>query len=442
MTFLLDTIRLGLTNLRLRLLRSILTALGIILGVAAVITMVALGEGSKRDALAQIDKLGARNIIISSQKPPESTKNEQQRGFVSKYGLTRDDLRVIQEAFPDAEAIVPLKEIGNQVLRGDKKRLSQSFGTTPDLLKVAKLGVAKGGRYITQQDMDQQAMVCVIGKEIARLFFPIEDPVGQSIKIDDKAFTIIGVLREIGVAGGSGAALIGRNWNFDVHIPMTTAKLTFGDVIIRRQAGSVSRSEVQLSGIYISCPTQDRVPIDHPMLARLLQVRHDKVSDYAITVPYELLEAERKTRLTWNLVLGAIAGISLLVGGIGIMNIMLASVTERTREIGIRRAVGATQRHILWQFLVETGVLTALGGLMGVGLGIGLSVMVGWIAPKLPHAPFIGEYFPPNTQLPTHVTLWSIILAFTVAAATGLVFGIYPARRAARQDPIVALRHD
>ncbi len=161
-----------------------------------------------------------------------------------------------------------------------------------------------------------------------------------------------------------------------------------------------------------------------------------------IIVPYELLDNARKTALTYNLVFGAVAGISLLVGGIGIMNIMLASVTERTREIGIRRAIGATRRHILWQFLVETSVLSAIGGGIGVGLGIGASVILGWGVPRLPHAPFIGKWFPADVDLPTEVTVWSILISFIVATATGLVFGLYPARRAAAQDPIVALRHD
>jgi putative ABC transport system permease protein len=173
-----------------------------------------------------------------------------------------------------------------------------------------------------------------------------------------------------------------------------------------------------------------------------MEVRHEKTQDVTLVVPFELLEAARRTSLTWTLVLGAIAGISLLVGGIGIMNIMLASVTERTREIGIRRAIGATRKHIVMQFLVETGVLTAIGGLAGVALGIGMSLAISWGATLLPKAPLIGQFFAADTKLAVHVTGWSIILAFFVASATGLIFGIYPARRAAAQDPIVALRHD
>jgi putative ABC transport system permease protein len=161
-----------------------------------------------------------------------------------------------------------------------------------------------------------------------------------------------------------------------------------------------------------------------------------------MVVPYELLENAKKTALTWQLVLAFVAGIALLVGGIGIMNIMLASVTERTREIGIRRALGATRHHILYQFLVECGVLSCIGGIIGVGVGVGLSFAIGLGVPMLPHLPLLGSYFPADVALPTQVTLWSIIVAFGVAAATGLLFGIYPASKAAKQDPIVALRHD
>jgi putative ABC transport system permease protein len=443
MSFLLETIRLGLSNLRLHLLRSFLTALGIILGVAAVVTMVGLGEGSKREALAQIERLGARNIIIRSQKPPESQQAQsgQQRGWVSRYGLTREDLAVIQSNFPDAEAIVPLKEVGSQILRGTARKSSQAFGTTDEFIKVANLTMAKG-RYLTAQDLEESAMVCVVGAEIAKELFPLEDPLGSTMRIDERVLTVVGVLSPVGLSGGAGAALVGRDLNLDVHIPITTARTAFGDTVRRFASGSFQASEVQIAEVYFSSRDRESVLLDGKLVRRLLDSRHPGLTDIGIVVPYELLEQARKTALTWTLVLSAIAGISLLVGGIGIMNIMLATVTERTREIGIRRAVGATRRHILWQFLVETSVLSTIGGLLGVGLGIGASVFLRWGVPQLPKLPWVGRYFDADMALPTHVTLWSILLAFGVATATGLIFGVYPARRAARQDPIVALRHD
>jgi putative ABC transport system permease protein len=443
MTFLLETIRLGLSNLRLHLLRSILTALGIILGVSAVIVMSSLGEGAKREALAKIERLGARNIIVRSQKPPESQTQTAgtQRSFVSKYGITRADLEVIRENFPDAEAIVPLKAAGGQVIRDDRRKTSQAYGTTAELQRVANLRIARG-RYLANSDVDQKAGVCVIGDDVAKSFFPFDDPLGGTIRIDQQPFVVIGVLEPIGLAGGAGAALIGRDLNLDVHIPISTTTERFGDTVMRRQSGSFEAAEVQVSEVYISVPTRERVISDAQRLRRIMAVRHPQLADITLVVPYELLETARRTALTFNMVFGAVAGISLLVGGIGIMNIMLASVTERTREIGIRRAIGATRRHILWQFLVETSVLATIGGLVGVGLGVGGSVFVGWIVPRLPTFPLVGRFFDANITLPTQVTVWSIFVSFLVAAATGLIFGLYPARKAAAQDPIVALRHD
>ena len=442
MNFLLETIRLGLTNLRLHLLRSFLTALGIIIGVSAVIAMVSIGEGSKHQALMQIERLGARNIIVRSQKPPSSDQQQgQNQGWVSKYGITRADLAVIESSFADADFIVPLKELGSQILRGTKRKTSQSYGTTPDLLHVANLTMSRG-RYLTQSDMDSRAMVCVVGAEIAKEMFPLVDPLEHTLRIDDKVFQVVGVLEPVGLSGGAGAALVGRDLNLDVHIPLTTARATFGDTVVRRDSGSFQAAEVQVAEVYIQSPSRERVLRDASILRRTLDQRHPGLEDVGLIVPYELLEEAERQALTWTVTLSAIAGISLLVGGIGIMNIMLANVTERTREIGIRRSLGATRRHIVWQFLVETGVLSAIGGLVGVAVGIVISVGIEWATPRLPGLPFIGSIIPPDVSAPTRLTPWSMIVAFGVAAATGLIFGLYPAMKAAKQDPIVALRHD
>ncbi|MCL4219746.1 MAG: ABC transporter permease [Phycisphaerales bacterium] len=443
MTFLLETVKLGLANLRLQMLRSILTALGIIFGVAAVITMVAIGEGSTQEALRQIEALGARNIIVRSQPPPES-QNQQggtQRSFVNTYGITFADYDVIKANFPDADHIVPLKEVGGEILRQGLRKTSQTFGTTPDLLEVARLRIDRG-RYLTEGDLEQSAVVCVIGHEVAKEFFPLEDPLGKTLRVDDTALTVVGVLAPVGLSGGAGAALVGRDLNLDIHIPLTTARAVFGDIVIRRSSGSFQGNEVQLSEVYIECPERDRVVTDSERLRRVMDVRHPALTDIGMIVPYELLENARRRAMMGQIVSGAVAAIALLVGGIGIMNIMLANVTERTREIGIRRALGATRKHIIAQFLVETSVLSCIGGLLGVGLGVGLSLALDSLVPLLPAAPLVGKFIPPDAALPTLVTGWSIIVAFVVAALTGLIFGIYPARKAALQDPIVALRHD
>lgn len=433
MTFLLETIRLGLTNLRLHALRSVLTAIGIILGVAAVITMIAIGEGSKQAALAQIERLGARNIIVRSIKPPENTQAQQgnRRGWRAKYGITRDDLNVVAGSFSEASNIVPLKSIGNQVLRDERRKQSQAFGTIPELLDVARLEVARG-RYLTRQDVEESAAVAVMGHDLARTMFPWEDPLGKSIRVDQQVFTVVGILASVGTSGGAGAALVGRDFNLDMHVPITTARARFGDSVFRRTSGAISAEEVQVQEIIFESSERDRVLTDAGLLKRVFQVRHPKMEDIQFIIPYQLLEDARRSALRWQIVLAAIAAISLVVGGVGIMNIMLASVTERTREIGIRRALGATRRHIVWQFLVETSVLSAVGGLLGVALGIGMSFTLGWGA----------RFFFENAEMATSVPLWSVLVSFTAAALTGLIAGIYPARQAARQDPIVALRHD
>lgn len=433
MTFLLETIRLGLKNLWLHRLRSALTALGIILGVAAVIIMVSIGEGSKRAALEQIERLGARNIIIRSQSPPESAQQSQgrQQSWQSRYGITRADLNVIIESMPNAELIVPVKSVGMQVLKDSLRKTSQAFGTTPELRDVANLRIARG-RYLAQEDLDQRAAVAILGHELAQELFPFSDPLDDTIRIDAQVFRIVGILAPVGLAGGAGAALVGRDLNYDVHIPITTARARFGDLVVRRGSGNFSASEVQVHEVYYTSKSRDTVLLDAKLLRRIMEVRHPKMDDIQMVVPFELLENARRTALTWQIVLGFVAGISLLVGGIGIMNIMLASVTERTREIGIRRALGATRKNITAQFVVETSVLSALGGLLGVLIGVLASVGLGWGA----------SLFDFGGQLDTQITGWSILLSFAVATLTGLIFGIYPARVAARQDPIVALRHD
>ncbi|MEO1716661.1 MAG: ABC transporter permease [Planctomycetota bacterium] len=443
MTFLLETMRLGLNNLRLHLLRSFLTALGIIIGVSAVISMVSIGEGSKHQALMQIERLGARNIILRSQKPPSSNQQQgQDQGWVAKYGLTRDDLAVVEASFPEADHIVPLKQFGSQLLSGTKRKVSQSFGTTPEMLEVANLTVRRG-RYLSESDLETRAMVCVIGSEIAKELYELDDPLGNTLRVDDKVFRVVGVLEPVGLAGGAGAALVGRDLNLDVHVPITTAKATFGDTIRQVEAGSFSQFEVQVAEVYLQSPSRDRVLADAEVLRRAIEVRHPGLTDVGLIVPYELLEEAERQALTWTVTLSAIAGISLLVGGIGIMNIMLANVTERTREIGIRRSLGATRKHIVSQFLVETGVLSAIGGLLGVGVGVLISFGIPpLVEDLLPRLPVLGTIIPPEVSAPTRLTPWSMFVAFGVAAATGLVFGLYPAMKAAKQDPIQALRHD
>jgi putative ABC transport system permease protein len=442
MGFLLEIIRLGLRNLLLHKLRSTLTSLGIILGVAAVIVVVAVGEGNKITALREVSALGATNIIVRSSKPPEAANSGAARTFFVAYGLLRQDLRRLQAALPDAMAVVPLKAVGSDVSYEDQRISSQVFGTTPALLDVARLHLEPRSRYLSAEDLISRAPVCVIGSEISKQFFRFRDPIGATIKVDGTVFRVVGVLEPVGLAGGRGSALVGRDLNKDIHIPITTAESQFGDMVMRRTSGSFSGEQVELSELYVVAPeTDDVVPIAE-RVRRVIESGHVALTDVQIVVPWELLENAKRQMMVWNIMLVVVAGISLLVGGIGIMNIMLASVTERTREIGIRRALGATRRDIVLQFLVETGALSMIGGMLGILLGVGISWGLQPLVGALVRLPFLAGAFEGRLTLEPSVTTWSIVVSFVVAAGVGLVFGIYPAIIASRKDPIEALRHD
>ena len=459
MTFVFEIIRLGIKNLGLHKLRSTLTSLGIILGVAAVIIVVSIGEGNKQSTLRQITDLGATNIIIRSQKPPTTQSASTRNTSVVEYGLTRLDLKRLQEfvgpsADPDATTgavpgpglrgkhLVPLKAVGSEIRRRNERTISQVFGTTPDLSRTANLSVRPGGRYLVDADIEGSAPVAVIGSEIADTFFRLEDPVGKDLRVDSQVFKVVGVLEPIGLAGGAGVALVGRDLNKDVHIPISSAKQNFGDIVVRRTSGSFSGEDVKISEIYLQAENTDEV-IDLARLAtRILEIEHPTFRDVQVIVPWELLQNAKRTMLIWNIMLVSVAAISLLVGGIGIMNIMLASVVERTREIGIRRALGATRNHIIAQFLVETGSISSLGGILGIALGIGISFGLGSFVPWVLSFPAFRDLVEGEFKIEPVIAPWSIWSSLLVAVSVGLIFGIYPAIIASRKDPIDALRHD
>ncbi|MCC7406481.1 MAG: ABC transporter permease [Phycisphaeraceae bacterium] len=450
MNFLIETLRLGLSNLRLHKMRSLLTVLGIIFGVSAVIAMVAIGEGNKRRALAEIANLGARNIILRSAKPPESQKagsTSNSQSWMIAYGLTRMDLARLRRTVGQITQVISLKKVSARIERLNLQSTASVFGAEPTLLDVTRQRVARG-RFITDIDNHNREAVAVLGAEIAKRLFPLEDPLGQTVRVQGVALRVVGVMAPTGgetggvtgsggpagARGGGASALVNRDQQLDVYIPMDTAEAQYSDMNVNRTSGSTEAEQVELSELILEVDDQSHVPAVAERVRRVLALAKQPRDDVEVVVPLELLLQAERTQRNFNYLLSSIASISLLVGGIGIMNIMLATVTERTREIGIRRALGATRRHVVAQFLVETTVLSGLGGLLGVALGVacvpGLRAMRYWF----PQA--MADLAEPR------LTTWSILVSFLAAAAVGIVFGLYPAVKASRQDPIVALRHD
>jgi putative ABC transport system permease protein len=442
LNFLIETFLLGLKNLRLHKLRSLLTALGIIFGVAAVIIMVAIGEGTKRSALEQIEQLGATNVLVRSTKPPESTEasGKSQRTLI--YGLTRNDLKRLQ-TLPDLDAIVPLRDTEQVVVRGDQRApLANAIGTTPDIFNVINLQLSEG-RFFDSIQYERGEAVCVIGYEVAKQLFPFEFPIGQTIRVGTAGMgtamlTVIGVLEPTGLrAGSEGAAIIQRDLDMDVYFPLTLAHDAFGDTSMKRQAGTIERKEIELTEVWLKTKKiEDVEPVSH-MAENLVAIGNPKGSgprpDVTVKAPIQILRAAERTQRTFNFIMVGIAAFALVVGGIGIMNIMLATVTERTREIGIRRALGAKRRHITLQFLIETTVISLTGGLIGILIGGGFATAL----------PYIVEFFSSGDQkYPTVIATWSVIGSFAVSGLIGIGFGLYPAVMAAHMNPIEALRHE
>jgi putative ABC transport system permease protein len=418
-----NAVRLALRNLALHKLRSTLTVLGLIFGVASVVAMLAIAEGASEEAQRQIAELGATNIIVTSVKPMEDLKKTQSNNsFVFAYGLTHLDLERILGTIPTVTRATPLREFRQEARFLDRVVEARIVGATPDCLAQTARGLSTG-RFLEEMDLERFANNCVLGSDVAKSLFPIEDPIGRSVKIGEQQFfLIIGVASYKAPTAGAGSSLTGQDYNKDIYIPLTTDRARFGDTIFFQKQGSMTAEKIELSQITVSTSSMNQVKQTSKAIESLLKQTHPKV-DYGVTVPLDLLEKAEATKRIFNLVLGSIASISLIVGGIGIMNIMLATVTERTREIGIRRALGAKQRDITLQFLIETAVMSATGGLIGVVLGLAAPPLVSNLS-----------------GMPVVIRPWSPILAFVIAVAIGVLFGVYPAKRAAAMDPIEALR--
>ena len=433
--FVAQTFLLGLKNLRLHKLRSLLTALGIIFGVAAVIIMVAIGEGTKKAALEQLQQLGAKNILLRSTLPPESNQASQRTQRILEYGLLRSDLELLK-LLPGVSDIIPLRNTEQKITRGDVRSPANAVATIPQAVDVIHLPLSRG-RFFDQVDYDRSAAVCVLGNNTAAQLFPYEDPLGQTVLVGTAGrssipLTIIGVLEPTGLRPGSeGASMVQLDPDKCLYFPLSLASQQFGDQIIVVSPGAIERKKIELSEIWLQTGRMEDVERISAEATHVLQAAHGEKVDYEVKAPIQILRnAERLNRM-FNFIMVGIASFSLVVGGIGIMNIMLATVTERTREIGIRRALGAKRRHITLQFLIETTVISLSGGLIGISLGTGVATLIPILVQKLG-----------NGNYPTAITSWSVIGSFAVSGAIGIGFGLYPAIMAARMNPIEALRHE
>ena len=411
---------LGIENLLLHKLRSFLTMLGVVFGVGSVVAMLAVGEGASKEALRQIQKLGSNNIIINSIKSLEEESTSTQHSHMSIYGLTYLDHERISESIKDIRQIAPAKLIRKESRLGSNTLDLRIVGTTQEWFELVPRQIL-AGRVFNEAEVSDFSAVAVLTEYGARRLLATRNTIGQTIKIGGDYFEVVGIIKsESGQAGNIQIP----DQEIDAYIPLSTVRQYYGDVFTKVTSGSMSRELVELHQIIVQVNETEDVESVAAGIERMLQSFHKK-KDYEVSVPLALLKQAEATKRTFNIVLGSIASISLLVGGIGIMNIMLASVTERTREIGIRRAIGAKRRQIIIQFLIETVVLSTLGGMVGLAVGIAI--------------PCIITYF---AKMPTVITAQSILLPLFISIGVGIIFGLYPAASAAKVDPIIALRHE
>ncbi len=434
-------------------LRSLLTALGIIFGVAAVIAMLAIGNGAQQEILDQIKLVGVNNIVITPIVRQSEVDLKENMGSSEKEkfspGLTLRDVNGLIEMIPAVAKISPEILIETYLIKNGRRRSAKLVGVTPNYFEMTNFKLTTGSLFNDDQ-LQRGDPVCVIGNSIKVKFFPTESPIGKSIKMGGVWLKVIGVLEERFVSDASISKLGIRDYNMDVYTPIQTVLVRYknrdliteaniraansssGGMMMFRMGGEAEEAESkprenyhQIDRLVVQVSETDMLTPTAEVISRYLERRHYGVIDYEITIPELLLKQQQRTNDIFNFVLGAIAGISLLVGGIGIMNIMLASVMERIKEIGLRLSIGARKEDIVMQFLNEAVMISVSGGVIGVILGVSMAAIVSNIA-----------------EIPTIISPFSIILSFGVAATVGLVFGIVPAKRAAEQDPITSLRHE
>jgi len=431
--------------------RSILTALGIIFGVAAVISMLAIGAGAQEEINEQIKLVGVNNIVIEPivEQAEENLASEidsDKKDNKFSPGLNLKDVESIAEIIPGITTISPEIILETYIINNGIRRSAKLVGIQPSYFKLSSFNLQIGNMF-SQEQMDKGSAVCIIGQSIKSKFFPQSNPLGKKIKVGPHWLEIIGILDERFISEASIKKLGIRDYNMDVYVPIQTFLIRFKNRSLvtsnmlraqeqgfmrMRMGGDTEEDQAkapvnyhQIDKMVVQVENTEMLTNVAEVMTRLLQRRHYDVIDFEVTIPELLLKQQQRTNQIFNIVLFAIASISLVVGGIGIMNIMLASVLERIKEIGLRMALGAKKIDIVLQFLLESVLISVTGGLIGVILGFLLAVVISRFA-----------------EIPTIVTVFSIVISFGVAATVGLIFGIAPARRAAKQDPITSLRYE
>lgn len=393
--------------------RSFLTMLGIIFGVASVIAMLSIGEGAKRQSIAKYQDLGVTNIIVRDKDFSDQELEEVRAKF--SQGLSITDANVIKEIIPGVVEVAPQAEKDSEVKYADKSAKSRIVGITPEYIKILNYQTDKGD-FINADHYLRNLKVCVLGAGILKTLFNNEDPVGKMVKIDDQWLEVVGVLKPKALFTETVGELASRDLNNDVYVPLTTYNKRF----IPENA-----LQSEIKQITIKVASSGKLIETSRLITSILDRHHFNNKDYSIVIPYELLKQEEKERRIYNFLLGAIAAISLIVGGIGIMNIMLATVMERTREIGIRRAIGARKADIMSQFVTEAVAISITGGIIGVFLGVSLSLTISLF-----------------TDVHTFIRLYSVFLAFGFSVLVGISFGYLPAKSAANLKPIESIRYE
>lgn len=419
---LVELFRIAIKSLWIRKLRSFLATLGIVFGVAAVVSMVSINESTKRQALKQFEALGITNIRIKSIRPVVKEQKTQRRQWVIKYGITPEDVSHLCAIIPGVKQHSISRYMKKNVWVGDKKLELRVLGVTPSFFAVNKLKIARG-RCINDVDIELLAQVCMLGSQVARQLFRSISPINQEVKIAHRYFKVVGVLQDRAFTGGAYGEGDINNY---VFIPYSTCIKRYGKYKVTIEPGKMEGEEVYVDELVICINDVEDVIPASAVVKRYLQRTHPR-RDYEVIVPLELLKQREHARRVFNLVMLAIASISLIVGGIGIMNIMLANVVERTREIGTRRALGATKKSILQQFLIESITLTLFGGIVGILVGILLT----WGMTAI-----ISAFL----QFEFAIEPVAIVISFLIALAVGVIFGTYPAVKAANLSPLEALR--